>query len=191
MDKKEIVLHLEMTETPRYDGSLRGILTGRFAGVKEGAGYDDCPTEQLWWSSETPWYGFGVEGYYGHLKTEGGGGYGMAYGFQPDSGLQTLASVQRWHQQLKKASTAFDKQVQTTGQPQSLGQYVVYVLLATGITRVFVKVPDGTTGWQYKDYRELTGGMEAVRRYIDHIVDDCRARQEHARREKAATEAAA
>jgi hypothetical protein len=176
--KTELVLAIHMTPGEQgYDGQPYGRFEAYVYAAKPGATYDEAP-----WACldryQSDYAGFAMHASYGHPRISNGGVYGFAYGYETGYGLLRSAAVARYAKTLARLDRAYDKRVKTCGRPESLGQEVVYLMLALGMTRAFVRVPAEVIarvgGGSYsRDWRPLDS-MEDIQAYLNTQVREFR-----------------
>jgi hypothetical protein len=177
--KTELVLAIHLTTENTYDGKPYGRFEA-FVYCARNGGYEETPWTYLA-AYESDYAGFAMEASYGNLAICEGQAYGFAYGYKPDYGLVRTHEAERYTRGLKRVDRAYEKRCQANGRPQSLGQEVVYLLQALGITRAFVRVPASVIarqggGASNRDWRPLDS-MEDIRAHIDRAVHELRRAQ--------------
>jgi len=170
----DTMLVIHMSEKRDHDGSLRGRCDAAVQGYAEPRQHDQAPTTSLS-ASACLWARFAMHALYGRLDLHAGGYYGFEWGYEPEYTLITVHDLQRVSTGLRKAEKAYDKLCTGYGRPQSLGQQVVYLMKALGLTRACWKLP---TRYDSSPWRIVTT-PEDIRYHIDHTIEACLYRQQH------------
>jgi hypothetical protein len=175
-DKTALVVVLHMDSVTSYDGKPYGQFAGYVYAARPDASYDETPWSYLW-GHESDYADFAMEASYGNAGILDGGVYGFTYGYRGER-LLTHAQIARYAKGMQRVERAYNKRVATCGRPESLGQEVVYVLLALGIRRAFVRAPAEVQarwggGSDYREWRPLDS-MGAIQAYLNTEVREFR-----------------
>lgn len=169
----DLIVKISLSHRQGYDNKPYGAFEASVLGVNAQAGYDDDPFTYWLSAYETPWAHFAMEASYGNLRLADGYAYGFGYGFKPERTLVNISEAKRYAEGLKKVERAYQKRCADNGNPKTLGQEVIYVLRALGVTTAAWRLPKGRTGNQYRDWR-VCSDIQMIQHHIDSTLEEFR-----------------